>query len=98
MRHRYKLRPQAQKKYLEAVSWYAERSLMAAAGFIDAYKVTLSLICEHPKRWRNEYAHYYELGLKKYSFNIIYFIDSEDIVVIASIYHHSRNPEKKYKK
>lgn len=39
---------------------------------------TLQLICDNPKRWRNEYRHYRELGLKKYPYVIIYFIE-EDI-------------------
>lgn len=40
-----------------------------------------------------------ELTLKKYPFNLIYYIDEErQRVVIVSIYHHKRNPTGKYLK
>ena len=75
-----------------------ERSYIAAEGFVEAVDATLNLICEHPTRWRNEYAHYYELGLKKYPYNLIYFIDANtSMVVVISIYHHSRSPKRKYR-
>jgi plasmid stabilization system protein ParE len=95
----YILLAKAQEEYESSVIWYNERSTLAADQFIEAVEYTLQLICEHPDRWRNEYRKYRELGLRKYPFNIVYTIDVEhELVIVNSIYHHSRNPKKKYKK
>lgn len=35
---------------------------------------------------------------KKYPYNIIYFIDAEkQSVIITTLFHHKRNPKKKFK-
>ncbi len=89
----------AQDEYESSISWYNERSRLAADQFIEAVDHALQLICDHPNRWRNEYKNYYELGVKKYPFSIVYTIDAKQgLVIVSSIYHQSRNPKKKYKK
>lgn len=94
----YILLVRAQEEYESAVIWYSERSLHAAEQFIEAVEHTLQLICEHPNRWRNEYSKYYELSVKKYPYSIVYTINvNNGLVSVSSIYHHSRNPKKKYK-
>ena len=99
MSYQYVLQEIAQYDYEEALKWYMERSEQAAENFITAVDNALQVICDHPDRWRNEYKHYYELGVKKYPYSIIYFIESEkQRVVISSVYHHKRNPKKKYKR
>lgn len=99
MAYRYLILSEAQDEYESSVIWYNERSWLAADQFIEAVDNALGLICEHPYRWRNEYSMYYELGVKKYPFSIIYRVDEEkQLVVVTSVYHQSRNPKKKYKK
>ena len=89
----------AQEEYEDAINWYADRSLVAAGGFVDAVDHALTLICDSPSRWRNVYKDYYELALKKYPYSIVYNInDTINLVVVNSIYHHSRNPKRKYRK
>jgi plasmid stabilization system protein ParE len=95
---RYRLIDAAQQDYEEAVLWYAERSVTAAENFVVAIDNTLQTICAHPTRWRNEYKNFYELGVKKYPYTIIYAIEDTDLVVVISIYHQKRNPKKKYRK
>jgi len=98
MGYSYILLATAQEEYESSIGWYCERSLPAADKFIEAVDNALQLICEHPNRWRNEYHTYYELGVKKYPYSIVYTIDVErELVIVSSIYHHSRNPKKKYK-
>ena len=99
MAYKYILLAGAQNEYESSINWYNERSWPAADQFIEAVDNALQLICEYPMRWRNEYREYYELGVKKYPFSIVYTIDPEqELVIVSSIYHHSRNPQKKYKK
>ena len=98
MPYAYILLATAQDEYGSSITWYAERSLAAANQFIEAVDHTLQLICEHPDRWRNEYKKYYELGLNKYPFSIVYTIEAENHMVVVRSIYHSRNPKKKYKK
>ena len=99
MGYKYMLLAAAQEEYESSITWYNERSWPAADQFIEAVDHALQLICEHPYRWRNEYRKYYELGVKKYPFSIVYTIEAEqELVIVSSIYHHSRNPKKKYRK
>ena len=97
MRYSYEFARAANEEYKDAVQWYSEKSLSAAENFIESVEHAIILICEHPERWRNLYKHFYELNVKKYPYNIIYSIE-EELISIQSIYHHSRNPKKKYKK
>ena len=99
MSYGHMLHEAAQEDYEQAIQWYMERSLQAAENFVDAVDVTLQMICDHPTRWRNEYKHYYELGVKKYPYTIIYAIEpSRQLVIVSAIYHHKRNPSKRYRK
>ena len=99
MKYTYILLAEAQEEYESAFNWYTERSITAAENFIADIDYTLELICSYPNRWRNEYDDFFELGLKKYPFSIIYLIDNAHrLVIVSSIYHHSRNPKSKYRK
>jgi plasmid stabilization system protein ParE len=97
MLYQYTLLRSAQEEYEKSVLWYLERSEQAAEGFIEAFENACLLICAEPAMWRNEFKQYYELKLKKYPFSIIYKIDDKAHQInIYSIYHHSRNPKRKY--
>ena len=99
MSYRYIFHLKAQEEYEASIKWYLERSQQAAENFIAAVDHALQLICEHPERWRNQYKNYYELGVKKYPFTIVYFIESaQQQVIIMAVYHRSRNPKRKYRK
>jgi plasmid stabilization system protein ParE len=99
MIYRHIYTPIALVEYKEAVSWYAARSVQAAENFVKAIKERIDLICEKPLRYRNGYKNFRETSLKKYPFYIIYFTDeSKKTVIIAPVYHHKRNPAKKYVK
>jgi plasmid stabilization system protein ParE len=55
-------------------------------------------ICDDPLRYRSTYKKLRETSLKKYPYSIVYFVDEkEQLVVIASVYHHKRDPRRKYK-
>lgn len=95
----YSFITRAQNEYEEIIDWYEERSPKAADGFIESVESDLNVICEYPKRWRNVYKDNYELGLKKYPYNIVYSIEEEDKhIIVKSIFHHKRNPRKKFRR
>lgn len=99
MSYSYVLQELAQQDYEITVEWYASKSIKSAENFIAEAEHAFQLICNNPKRWRNEYKHYRELGLKNYPYVVIYFVE-ENIqrVIVTAIFHTSRNPGKKYRK
>ena len=91
--------PIASDEYEDAFNWYEERSKIAADNLILAVENAIAAICANPYRFRNTHKSLRELTLKKYPYNLIYFIDEEkQLITIVSLYHHKRNPKKKYKK
>lgn len=99
MSYRYIFDELGQKDYELAVKWYAERSTSAAENLIAEIENALQLICDNPKRWRNEYKHYRELGLRKFPYVIIYsFEEDKRLVTITAIFHTKRNPKKKIRR
>lgn len=88
----------ASKEYYASLAWYKERSFQAAENFIKAVNDTLDKIADDPKRYRNTYKNFFEVGLTTYPFAVIYFIDEEvQQVVVMSIFHYKRNPRKKFR-
>ncbi|XOV92685.1 MAG: type II toxin-antitoxin system RelE/ParE family toxin [Bacteroidota bacterium] len=75
MKYKYVLLERAQLEYEDAVRWYAERSISAAENLIKSVEYSLKLICDNPYRWKNEYQKFHELGIHKFPYQIIYFID-----------------------
>ena len=99
MTYRYVLLDVAQKDYEESLLQYTERSYQAAENFVKAVDYALGLICESPERLRNRFEDFYELNLQKYPFDIIYTFDEvAHLVVVHAVYHHKRDPKKKYKR
>ncbi len=99
MSYKYIYEPVALSDYKEAISWYQQRSETAAENFIRSVKEIIEAIRAEPDRYRNTYKNFRETSLKKYPYSIVYFIDENSMtVVITSIYHHKRNPKKKYRK
>ena len=99
MAYNYILLAAAQAEYESSIIWYNERSWLAADEFAEAVENAIKLICDHPYRWRNEHGKFHELALKNFPYSIVYGIDvNRELVVIGSIYHHRRNPKKKYRK
>lgn len=91
--------PNALTEYKEAVAWYRERSEAAAENLIIEVKARIEAICSDPLRYRNTYKLFRETSLKKYPYSIVYFVDENtNTIIITSLYHHKRNPKKKYRK
>lgn len=99
MSYKYIYDPVALMEYKDAVSWYHARSERVAQNFVTEVTKKILQICNNPLRTRNEYKDFKETSLKKYPYCIVYFVDENSkTIVIASIYHHKRNPGNKYEK
>ncbi len=60
---RIKLNPDAAADAEEAASWYAERSALAAKGFLAELDLVLGRVLEAPGRWPR-----FEMGTRRYVF------------------------------
>ena len=99
MSYRYIYEPAALAEYKEAISWYLERSKNAADNFVKEVKERIIMICDDPLRYRSTYKNLRETSLKKYPYSIVYFVDEKkQLVIVSSVYHHKRNPRRKYKR
>ena len=99
MIYRYSYHPVALVEFKEAIDWYNYRSVMAAENFVEEVTTTIDVICKDPVRFRNVYSVFRETSLKKYPYTIVYFVDEKKkVVVITSVFHNKRNPNKKYRK
>jgi plasmid stabilization system protein ParE len=97
MSYQYQFHDVAQDDYETSLQWYLEKSKKAALGFVNAVDIALIKISNYPLRYRNTYKHFYEIGLNKYPFVIIYSIEeNENKIIIWRVFHQKRNPKKKY--
>ena len=85
MSYRHIFDPVAAKEYEDAFKWYEERSFLAADNLILAVKNAISAICANPYRYRNTYKNLREITIKKYPFNLIYFVDEDKKLITVYI-------------
>jgi plasmid stabilization system protein ParE len=91
--------PQALEEYKDATVWYSERSLKAAENFVKEVTGKIGIICKMPFSFKRTYKDFRETSLKKYPYSIVFLIDEEKkVVIIFSLFHHKRNPRKKYRR
>lgn len=99
MAYQYIFDPIAATEYEDAFNWYEEKSTIAADNLIVAVQEAITVVCFNPYRYRNTHKNLRELSLKKYPYNLIYFIDEDKkLITVISLYHHKRNPKGKYDK
>jgi plasmid stabilization system protein ParE len=84
--------PEAVTDAEEARSWYAERSLSAARGFLLALDKGIVDIVEAPERWpKDRYGCRRYVFSDRYSFALIYRLAHG--VEIVAVAHQSRHPD-----
>ncbi len=66
MSYNYIYNPIALTEYKDTVTWYKERSEIAAMNFVTEVKVKIEAICKEPFRYRSAYKHFRETSLKKF--------------------------------
>ncbi len=86
------------QEYDDAIGWYAEQSERAALNFQKAVAEKTDMLKSVPSIYKRTHKAFREVALNKYPFSVIYTIDSENkMVIISSIFHHSRNPRTKFR-
>jgi plasmid stabilization system protein ParE len=96
--YHYILSPKAQEEFETSIEWYYERDEKVAIKFTESISKTIDLICKQPYLFKTIFGDFHEVSTNKYPFIIIYAIEEEiKTIIIISIFHHKRNPKKKYK-
>jgi plasmid stabilization system protein ParE len=83
--------PEAEEEYLASLSWYGERSPIAATNFENAVEDALQAISKAPQRWPIYFSNFREYVLRQFPFSLIYQEVLSEIVIFA-VAHGSRRP------
>jgi plasmid stabilization system protein ParE len=87
----------ALNEFADSLEWYSERSTQAPQNFVFEIQNKLEEIKSNPYKFRNRYKNFHEAPLKRFPFDIVFIIETERVLIV-SIYHHKRNPKKKYRR
>ena len=91
------LSKRATKEVTNAWKWYEERQLGLGDRFFHTLMKQLIILEKYPDRYSYKFRLYRETSLPFFPFIIIYKINKrQKRVLVASIFHMSRNPMKKY--
>jgi plasmid stabilization system protein ParE len=74
-----------------APAWYAERSLLAAAGFLQELSKAINRIVEAPHRYPKADQGTRKIRFDRFPYSIYYRVADDGIVVIAVV-HAKRRP------
>jgi len=83
--------PEVEQEYLTSLSWYRDRSSIAAVNFENIFEQAINRIREAPHRWPTYFRDFQKYTLRQFPFSIIYQDFSSEIVLIA-VAHASRRP------
>ena len=89
----------ARKELLHAWEWYEDRQPGLGDRFTDELFNHIHEIEINPEQYNEKKPHYREIPINIFPYLIIYRINQrKKAVVVVSIFHTSRNPQKKYGK
>ena len=91
MRAKYRFHPAAIAEAEEARDWYAERSLQAAAAFLEELDQAIQSVIDSPEQWPSYLHGSRRHLLQRFPFFLVYRIFDEDIEIIA-VEHGKRKP------
>jgi plasmid stabilization system protein ParE len=77
----------------EARDWYAERSALAARGFLLELSDAIEAVAEAPERWpigRAQTRRY--VFPRRYPYTLVYRYQ-DGLIAIVAVAHHKRHPE-----
>jgi toxin ParE1/3/4 len=87
--------PRAQNEIIEAIDFYALRSVDAPNNFIKQLQKVYGILAISPF-FRVQYKTVRALKLKKFPYSIYYTIDeNKSCVRVLSCFHNKRNPKKR---
>lgn len=91
-------KPEANQDIYEASQWYEEQKPGLGYDFIDDIEEILSYLESNPAIFQKKYGEIREAPLKKFSYVILYQIETAKTVIVFAVFHTSQNPKKKKKR
>ncbi|MEP7170157.1 MAG: type II toxin-antitoxin system RelE/ParE family toxin [Bacteroidota bacterium] len=99
MNYRLVLREKALTEIEEGYNWYETQQTGLGEKFLDAILSYAKVILKNPGSFKTTYKNFKEIPIKKFPYLIVYFIDErKNMIVIISVFHTSRNPQRKFRK
>jgi toxin ParE1/3/4 len=83
--------PAAAAEVERAQAWYEERSVFAAAGFLQELTRAVHRIRSAPERHPAADHRTRRILLERYPFSVVYLIRRDEVIIIA-VAHHKRRP------
>jgi plasmid stabilization system protein ParE len=83
--------PAAAAEVERAQAWYEERSVFAAAGFLQALTRAVQRIRSAPERHPAAEHGTRRILLGQYPFSVVYIVRRDEVVIVA-VAHHKRRP------
>src|SRR5208337_695803 len=68
----FRLHPEAEREFLEALAWYRDRSVVVASDFELAASKAVHAIEAAPQRWPSYFGEFRRYTLHRFPFNIVY--------------------------
>lgn len=85
-------RPAAEFELQEAYDWYEERERGLGAEFLRCVDSCVQVFRRHPEIFPTVHKHVRQGVLRRFPYSVLYFISSNEIIVI-SVFHASRDPK-----
>jgi toxin ParE1/3/4 len=82
---------EAEAEILQALTWYAERSRVAARAFVQELNSTVALASRSPESWPRSSANTRYIVFPRFPFNLVFRLRGETIEIVA-VAHQRRRP------
>jgi plasmid stabilization system protein ParE len=82
---------EAEEEILQAVAWYAERSLVAARAFVHELSGMVALAAHSPESWPIGFGNTRRIVFPRFPFDLVFRIKGETIEIVA-VAHQRRRP------
>ncbi len=76
----------------ESAEFYEERVSGLGADFLDEVDAAIDRILQLPEAWGRLGGNYRKCNLRRFPYSVIYSIQSDETIIIVSVFHQSREP------
>src|SRR5438045_5446791 len=79
----YRLHPQAQKEFEEAVAYYDEISIELGDSFVDEVEHAIVRVLTFPDAWQSLSVNIRRCRVNRFPYGLVYYAESEGILIVA---------------
>ena len=91
MNHKVILHVDAREEILEALTWYGERSRLAARAFVQELNSTVILADRSPETWPHSHGDTRHIVFPRFPFKLVFRMRGETLEIVA-VAHQRRRP------